>query len=513
MKKLKLIVLLNLICIMGWSQTVQINGVRQKEFKGVSSILDSKNNAIGHYTYYVSEKAKKGMIEFSLEIYDLNLKLIKKTPIQLSKNSVMQGGDFNGKDFLFLFTDYKKKTNTFITLDSKGEIIKKIAKSTRKGVTAGTTAIYPSRDGSGFYITQQVKEKRWGYAVEKFDRNLTSQWRETISKPKGIVSIANAVGGSDRFVVVSIEQPTLMSKKRTAKVVSHNGETGSKEYEVNLYDGKISRVPSAFVIDQQGNFIMSGMYYDGPKFTGVNSDGIYITKISPTGETLFQNNLDWKNGIQKALKATSNKVSIGSKPKVMFHDITIDEDGKYQVIAETFKKTVRGGALALKLAAAAAGGSAEGSSMGFTVMDLIIFNYDAKGEPIDINKIEKPYKSITVEAAGQMTGMRLAAHMKKLSLFTYNFVTETKSGNKVVVFTNFEKPKGIGKGKPYVGISSIKVGENSETKKMPLMKKLTSFSSGSRNGAIKSKPGKLTTYYYDKKAKAINIEVNDVNFE
>ncbi|MBL4670329.1 MAG: hypothetical protein JKY30_13850 [Flavobacteriales bacterium] len=513
MKKLKLIIVFSLICAMAEAQSVQITGVRGREFRGVSSILDSKNNAVGHYTFYVGEKVKKGLVEFVLEIYDLDLKLIKKTPIQLPKNAIMQGGEFNGKDFMFMFFDYKKKSNIFITFDSKGEIIKKVSKASRKGVTAGTTKIFPSRDGSGFYVTKQVKEKRWGYAVEKFDRNITSKWKKTISRPKGMISIASAVGGDDRFVVVSIEQPTLMSKKRTAKVISHNGQTGDKEYEVNLYDGKISRVPSAFLIDEKGNFIMSGMYYEGPKFTGPNSDGIYFTKISPEGKVLFENSLDWKGGdIQKALKATSKKTSIGSKPKVMFHDITVDENGKYQVVAETFRKTVRGGAMAAKLLAGASGGGSAGTSMGFTVMDFIIFNYDAEGKPIDINKIAKPYKSITVEAAGQLTGIKLAAYMKSLGLFTYNFISETKSGKKVVVFTNFEKPKGVGKGKPYVGISSIEIGENSETKKMPLMKKLTNFGKGGRNGAIKSKPGKITTYYYDKKAKAINIEVNDYNF-
>lgn len=149
------------------AQQVQIDGVRQQEFRGVNPIPGK-----GYYTYYVNEKLGKGMVEFALEIYDLDLNVIKKTAIAVTKTSNLQGSEFNGEDFLFMFEDLKKKTNTFISVDGSGNIIKQKVEPTKKIATASSAAIYAAMDGSGFYLTQAVKEKKWGYEVVKMDRDL-----------------------------------------------------------------------------------------------------------------------------------------------------------------------------------------------------------------------------------------------------------------------------------------------------------------------------------------------------
>ena len=80
------------------AQQVQIDGIRPREFRGVNPIKGK-----GYYTYYVNEKSGKGMIDFALEIYDLDLNVIKKTNIQVTKNSEVVGSEFNGNDFMFVF--------------------------------------------------------------------------------------------------------------------------------------------------------------------------------------------------------------------------------------------------------------------------------------------------------------------------------------------------------------------------------------------------------------------------
>lgn len=510
MKKISISLILALSTVIIMAQSVQINGVRNNEFRGVRSIQEG-DKSYGYYTFYVNEKASKGMIEFMLEIYDVDLNVIKKTPIQLTKNSFMLGGEFNGKDFMFLFVDYSKKTNTYISIDGKGSIIKTVTKTSEKTTTPGSTKIYPSIDGDGFYVTQQVKLKKWGYSVEKYDRSLKVIWKKNISKDKGIISVDAAEGGNGKLVLVSSERPTLMSKKVTGKLVTFDGTSGDKLSEVNLYNGKITRIPSSFLIDKEGNTVMAGMYFDGEKWDATNSDGIYFTKISGDGKVLFENSLDWDNGIQKALKATSRKFSIGSKPKVLFHDITQDKNGNYQVISETFRKTVKAGTVL----AAMAGADANDIPVGFTVMDFIVFNYDTKGNPIDINKIEKPYKSILVDGSiANLGGVTAAYYMKQMRMFTYEFVAESESGEKAIVFTNFETPEGLGSGKPYIGIASIKIGAESQTKKIPLTKKQVEWkSAGEKTGAMLSKKGKVCIYYYDKKEKTINISIEDLSID
>lgn len=502
-----LLALLALVSGFGFAQTAQITGVSKNEFRGVKPILNK-----GYYTFYVNEKAAKGMVEFMLELYDLDLNPIKKTPILISKNSTMIGGEFNGQDFLFAFSDPMKKQNTFATIDSEGNIIKQEVRQNKKMATAGTTAIYPSMDGEGFFVTQLVKEKKWGYSIEKLDRNLSAVWEKTVTKEKGFVGIEAAEAGNGKLVIISAERPSALSNKVFGKIVCFDGATGKIAYEQPLFDGQRTGIPSAVMIDKEGNVVTAGMYFDGEKWDATNSDGVFFMKLSPAGKKLMNNHVDWDKGIQEKLKATSRKFAIGSKPKVLFHEIIEADNGGYQVIAETFRKTMKAGTVL----AMAAGGSNADAPWGFTVMDYVIFNYDKNGEPNYINKIEKPYKSGYVPGSiANMGGVSLAYYMKKYKMFTYEFTTKLKDSDKqVIVYTNFEDA-GIGTGMPYIGVSTLQMGKESVTNKMPLSKKLAKFTTGGnpedmRTGAIQSKPGYVCMYYYDKKTQTINLALEEL---
>lgn len=486
------------------AQQVQIDGVRPKEFRGVNPIKGK-----GYYTYYVNEKLGKGMVQFALEIYDLDLNLIKKTEVEVTKFSNLVGSEFNGQDFLFLFEDLKNKSNTFISVDATGNIVKKKTEPTKKIVTQGTTDIYAAEDGTGFYWTHAVKEKKWGYEVVKLDRELKELWSKTVTVDKGMTSISAAQSGPGKLIVISMELPSLMSKKMLGKVVSFNSETGQKEYEYPLYDGKQTNLPGTFLIEPDGTVTTSGMYYDGEKMSGDNSDGIFFLKLDPAGKKIAFNSIDWDNGIQEALKATQRKFSIGSKPKVQFHNIVKEPNGNYQVISETFRKAA-GASTAL---AALGGADANDLPLRFTVMDFIIFNFDPQGEPLDINKIEKPYKSLSVSGAMNLNGIALAQLMKRYKMFTYEYTTVLPSGKPAIVFTNFEDA-GLGAGKPYVGVATIEIGKDTESQKIPMPKKYTAFVTGSpdnlKSGALPGKSGKYCLFVYDKKAKAIMMSVEDI---
>ncbi|QHL86930.1 hypothetical protein GU926_05555 [Nibribacter ruber] len=490
----------------GYAQQAQISGVRKAEFRGVEAIKDK-----GYYTFYVNEKAKNGMMEFILEIFDLDLNLIKKTPITITRSSKLIGGEFNGQDFLFAFSDFSKSQNTFVTVDQQGNLIKQEVRQNRKLATAGSTAIYPSMDGDGFFVTQSVKEKKWGYSIEKLDRNLLPIWEKTVTNDRGMIAIEAVEAGNGQLVAITAERPNAFSTKVLGKIVSFDGTAGEKKFEQPLFDGKVTGIPSAFLIDKSGNITTAGMYFDGDRWDAVNSDGIFFMKLSSTGEKLAYNTMDWDNGIQNTLKATSRKFSIGSKPKVLFHEIVEDAKGDYQIVAETFRKTVKAGTVL----AMAAGGNSASIPWGFTVMDYIIFNYDKMGKPLDVNKIEKPYKSIYVDGSiASLGGVSLAYYLRKYKMFTFDFTTRLQgSDEQVIVYSNFEDAT-LGKGNPYVGVSSIKMGEASKTTKIPLTKKLSQYTSISpddaKTGALQSKPGYVCMYHYDKKTQTINLVLEEL---
>src|SRR5688572_12853404 len=220
-RKLLLLVFFALMSSYTFAQTAQITGVRKNEFRGVKPIENK-----GYYTFYVNEKAGKGMVEFMLELYDLDLNLVKKTPILITKNSTMIGGEFNGKDFIFAFYDLGKKQNTFATIDIDGNIIKQEVRQNKKSATAGTVQIFPSMDGDGFFVTQTVKEKKWGYSVEKVDRSLKQIWEKTVTNDRGVVMIEAVETGNNQLIVVTKESASALSKKVYGKIVCFNGENG-----------------------------------------------------------------------------------------------------------------------------------------------------------------------------------------------------------------------------------------------------------------------------------------------
>jgi hypothetical protein len=486
------------------AQQVQIDGVRPKEFRGVNPIKGK-----GYYTYYVNEKSGHGMVDFALELYDLDLNVIKKTNVEVTKNSNLSGSEFNGEDFLFVFNDLKKKTNTYITIDSEGNILKKKTEPVKKIASVGTVEIYPALDGSGFYITHSVKEKKWGFEVSKVDRDLKQLWSHTETVDKGMIGVATAKSGPGKVILITTQVPSLLSKKVSATLMAFNDATGAKEYEYSLYDGKQTNLPSSFLVEPDGTVATAGMYYDGEKMSGDNSDGIFFLKLDNSGNQLAYKSIDWDNGIQEALKATSRKFSIGSKPKVLFHEITKTKDGNYQVISETFRKALgAAGALAMM-----GGRNAADVPLRLTVMDFIIFNFDNNGEPLDINKIEKPYKSAEIYGGMTMNGIQLANYLKKYRMFTYDFTTVLPSGKQAIVYTNFEDA-GLGKGKPYVGVSTIDQGKDTETEKIPLAKKYAAFMTGNpdnlKTGAMPGPSGKMCLFVYDRKAKAILMSIEEL---
>jgi hypothetical protein len=99
-------------------------------------------------------------------------------------------------------------------------------------------------------------------------------------------------------------------------------------------------------------------------------------------------------------------------------------------------------------------------------------------------------------------------------MFTYEFHTKLPSGKQAIVYTNFEDA-GLGAGKPYVGVSTINIGEDTETQKIPLPKKYAAFVTGNpdnlKTGAMEGRSGKVCMFVYDKKAKAIMMSIEELS--
>ncbi|MBW8050798.1 MAG: hypothetical protein FVQ77_10780 [Cytophagales bacterium] len=494
------------------AQSAEIRDVRKREFRGVHAIVNKETGeAAGYYTFYVNEKVGGGMINFVIAIYDLELKLIKQTPITISKRSTVDGSEFNGKDFMFVFKDVPKKKLTYVTVDSKGGIIKTKG-IVEKKFAATTSEVYPSANDA-FYIVKPIKEKKWGYSVAKTDRNINTLWEKRFMPEKGFVGVEAIESGGDRIIVVQLIKPSALSKKGKGEIVCMDDKSGNILYKYPLFDGVVTNVPSAFLIDSKGNIVTGGMYFAGERMSGKNSDGLFFLKLSPEGKKLTYTRVDWDAGIQELLKATSRKFAIGSKPKVFFHDIVESEDGGYQIISETFRKSMPGISSRLKdlITGRYIGDITQDSKpLNFTVMDFIIFNYDESGKMNNINKIAKDYTKVVCYYPYNSVyygGLKLAKVVKSYGFFDYAFTTTLPDSKQEVMIS-----RNMVSANPHIGITSIEVGKESETHKIPIKRGTARMTGKAASfiGAIKSKPGYLCVYYYDKKEQTVHLYLEKI---
>jgi hypothetical protein len=484
-------------------QSVEIRDVRKNEFRGVYPIVNNMTKETqGYYTFYVNEKIGGGMINFIIAIYDMNLKLIKQTPITITKHSSVDGSEYNGEDFLFVFNDIQKKTITYVTVDTKGEIIKRkdIIEEKRYAATAD---VYPSSN-SGFYIVKPIKEKKWGYSVERVDRNLTTQWEKRFMPEKGFVTVDAVESDKDKIIVVQNVRPSVMSSKAKAEFVCLSDATGDQLFNYSLFDGEVTAQPSAFLIDKDKNIVTGGMYFEGEKLDATNSDGIFFLKLSPTGEKITYNKIDWDNGIQQVLQKSKKGITIGSKPKVYFQDIVQGADGGYHVISETFQKNIQLVSIPLKdmitgRFMGCIGCNNDSKPVTFEIMDFMFFNFDKQGQLSDLNLIEKEHTKVSVYYPyNGYRGLAMAKVVDKFGWFNYGFVNMLPSGDKLLVSSNFALNDA------FIGLTTIKAGEVSQTQKIPVDKK---SAKGGHLQCMRGTPGNVCVSLFDKKEEIVYMYI------
>lgn len=510
MRKLLVMAMAMVMALGALAQSAELVGVRKKEFKGVYPILNKATKATeGYYCFYVNEKEDKGMMSFIIAIFDKDFKMVKQTPISITKRSAVDGSEFNGRDFMFLFNDIVKKSITQVTVDAKGNIIKTEGTIEEKRYAA-TADVFPAGE-DGFFIVKPIMEKKPGYSIEKVDRNLTSKWEKRFVVEKGFVYPEAVQAGGGRIAVIQVTAPSRLSTKMHGDIVVLDEATGNEVFTHPLYDGTTTAVPSALLLDDQQNIVAGGMYFNGERWDNTNSDGIFFLKLDPAGKVIMDRREDWDNGIQKIIKDASKKsLAISSKPKVYFHTIVQGADGGYQIIGETFKKNLS--MINSSLADAISGryigdmnaNVNNNNPVTFEVMDFIIFNYDGKGTMTNVNIIEKEHTKVSCYYPYQgYGGLALAKAVARFGFFNYAFMmTMPDSKQEFLVSANFSK-------NPYIGFNTIVAGQESQQKTIPVDKRTIK---GGGIGVMPAQPGNVAVYIYDKKEETVLLYNQPVKF-
>ena len=545
--------------------TVDIDSVNIKGFRGVKSIFDkTTNEVIQHYVYFDNGS--------SLEVIflDLDLQITKRLPLPLATGDI-QEAVFNGETILFYTItngfDWVGNSGTdraniqYYTVSLDGEILGQFGSSfvaTEDGKTQ--PYVVPSEIDNGFYLLNPSRnEDVWipnkgfvGYNVTKVDAQFETQWTKgsfPIKKKEGIM-LQTAESGFDRLVIIESKMANWLTNKMTGtELVCLDGNNGDELYRAALFSDAFTSLPSQIDIDIDGNINLGGEYFKGAKTKNVNSTGIFVTKLDPSGQELSVNRSSWKDGIQKQLKRGS--FSFSGKNKVLFHDIVSTEDGGFQLIGESFsKKQTLGknsmlGALANAALSEVAGDDAadavsgavdiknfiiaivSGRFIGFpdpeetptilTVQEMMLFDYDENLELTEVRRVEKPYTKVYSYPPYTGTGgLTLAKIMKGYGFFDYSFVSyDEESGKQTMVYNSMMSKR------PSMGMVDIEKGSEAVPREFVVknLKKYGGFDEEaeevedgnkdedgkklkfSNTGIAQANEGKVVIYYIEKRKK------------
>lgn len=417
------------------AQEITIESPNSRGFSGVKSI----NGEIVFTTWFGEKTETKGMANFVLKLYDKDLKEIKTTDIEVTKFSEMASSAFTGKYFMFIFVDALKKTRTTVTLDATGELVqKKVEEDVRRALlTEENFPIIHVLNEEEFILLRPMKEKKFGFEIERLDKDLNSKWTKSHIPESGIWKAQDSKVSNGKLYLLREENPTRYSDNYVYSVQCFNVEDGEEVYSTDLVNEDDGGAPAFIRVTASGAVITGGMYFKGSKYDDKNSDGLFFTLISGEGEIKQFTKKTWKS-MKDQIAGEFSSALLGGKTKIMVEDVIKKNDGTYMVICEQFKKAnnanlTGSGAGALL---GSGGGSSAAGEIGFTVLDFVFFNFDATGNLSSIDVVEKQNKEARVSGKiASEKGLAIAQYMYGRGFFCYKELIE-KDGKQIIVYRN-----------------------------------------------------------------------------
>jgi hypothetical protein len=420
------------------SQEITLEMPNSRGFSGVQSI----SNEIVFTTYFGEKTETKGMANFVLKLYDKDLNEIKTTDVEVTKFSELAASAFTGKYFLFIFVDAMKKNRTMVVLDNKGELVKtKMEEDVRRAllVEENFPIIHVLNDEE-FILVRPMKEKKFGFEVERLNKNLESTWTQSFIPESGVYSAVDSKLKGDKFYILREENPSRSSDNYNFSVQCLSIEDGSNVYSIDLKEGDDGGAPAFIRVSDNGEVVTGGMYFKKSKYDDKNSDGLFLARISPQGKMNAFTKKSW-DSMKDQIQGEFSSALLGGKTKIMVEDVIQKKDGGYMVICEQFKKANNSSLTGSGAGAMLGGGgssSSSGPEVGFTVLDFVFFQFDATGSLKGIDVVGKQNKEAKVSgkiASGK--GLEIANFMLGKGFFCYKEIIEV-NGKQVIVYRNDE---------------------------------------------------------------------------
>lgn len=425
------------------AQNLKIENVRKSAFRSSGAIKDGAE-VKGYYFFYVNDKVDRNTNEYSLQIYDNNLKILKDMKFtESSKVSILESS-FNGTDLVFLFYNSEDRTLDYRIYGADGnkkpfvysrELTKKekaylqmtyLAMNDEEETYKG---LYPV-DNIGFISNMPSREGNdFTFQIDYFSTEKRKQWTYIPPGDDSKRCIGDYLGYCNGVVYFEVlKLKGMMDQKPDSYILGLSLETGKQLFE-KPSDGKFRFYPSSLAVLNNGKPYLFGEYFnpDGNVMKD-KSLGFAFWSMDETGKLVSEKYCSWANDVSKYTDVSA-KGNIDEFGYFYLHKMLQASDGNIYAIGEGFKKAVSALGVASKILAA--GGNSGISAIKARVTDMAILKFDLDFNVKGITFYKKNPNNIELSSGMEFVSVPMMGKMLKYNYggFDYSYTQFDKDVN------------------------------------------------------------------------------------
>ncbi|HYG37344.1 MAG TPA: hypothetical protein VD908_01940 [Cytophagales bacterium] len=218
----------------------------------------------------------------------------------------------NDKETLFLFYDFSNRVLNYVIFHDRGKRVSYKRKKIRKALK-NSTIFYA--DAVGFYTS---KKMNGDFTITKVSYKTDTLWTKVFTEKKTNFFLHNALSYNNK----------LYLNIHANRILCLNDKSGNIIYDRDINDYPRIKQNFKFLLDEETEeLILAGEEFD--KLKAAHANGIFLMKLSSTGETVFNHYFPMPKITFKSIK---------SKEGVFIRDV-VKVDTGYALVAESINKT------------------------------------------------------------------------------------------------------------------------------------------------------------------------------
>lgn len=493
------------------AQKYTLDNVLTAKSRGTGAIIKD-NTVTGYYSFYELEKKEKKTKTYQLNILDQNLSPLSSKKFSSQEDLTALEAAYNGNLLMIKFFDDKTDKFTLKSYNQNTEMVNSKSLDAKKVYDAYSN-IKNEEEGESSTLFP-IENKGFVHCVVKLRKGGTSHtyneitfipdgkdekgWTWETSEKSEDFEWGDFMGVSGNTLLYLVnKREKLMSGDVEDFTLGIDINTGKKLFENSVEDRKYSVSTLNATPDENGGFMLFGLFFDKEAKTGkASSLGLFGFSVDATGKIVIRKYESWKKDVGKFLKV-NDKGKIEDVGYIYFHKFIRTSDDKIFAIGEQYKTNV-GASIATSLLM---GGR---SNTIVKVEDMYIFEFDKNFDLKDVQVFDKTKSVYNLSAiiGGGARGM--GVYLQYLNCYDYTFTQMNKDKSKFSIgYVDYEKGK-ADKGWYFGSINYS--GSKLTTDRVKFSSKATWYH------VYPGKSGYVMIMEYFRKEKKLDFRMEKVNF-